>query len=70
MDQAVRIFYIFVMSYVFIAVLANFIIKGFPKLPGDLMIQKPGLRVYVPFVSPLILSAILVYLLNTLHFSI
>lgn len=37
---------------------------GLPRLPGDILIEKPGLTIYVPVVSALVLSLILSLLLN------
>ncbi len=37
---------------------------GLPRLPGDILIQKPGLTVYVPLASALLLSLVLTLLLN------
>jgi hypothetical protein len=35
-----------------------------PRLPGDIYIDKPGVRVYFPLASSIIISIILTILLN------
>ncbi|MFH0937489.1 MAG: DUF2905 family protein [Candidatus Daviesbacteria bacterium] len=35
-----------------------------PRLPGDINIDKPGFRIYIPFISAIIISVLLIILLN------
>lgn len=35
-----------------------------PKLPGDIYIDRPGLKIYIPWLSSLILSVILTLAFN------
>lgn len=39
---------------------------GLPRLPGDILIERRGLVVYVPIVSALVLSVVLTVVLNLL----
>ncbi len=40
----------------------NILVPNLPKLPGDLFLDKAGFRVYIPFVSALLLAATLTVL--------
>ncbi|MEO0080021.1 MAG: DUF2905 domain-containing protein [candidate division WOR-3 bacterium] len=39
---------------------------GIPRLPGDILIQRRNLMIYIPVASALVLSLILTVLLNLL----
>lgn len=39
---------------------------GMPRLPGDILIQRPNLVVYIPIVSMLVISILLTLVLNLL----
>lgn len=40
------------------------LVGGLPKLPGDIYIDRGGFKVYIPWVSSLVISVILTLLLN------
>ncbi len=40
------------------------IAPNLPRIPGDIYIEKPGFRVYIPFTSALVLSLILTIIFN------
>lgn len=40
------------------------IMPNWPKIPGDIYIEKPHLKIYIPFASAIILSVILTLLFN------
>jgi len=43
----------------------NMLLTNFPRIPGDIYIDRPGgLKIYIPFTSALILSAILTIFFN------
>lgn len=46
------------------AVILIFSRLGLPRLPGDIVIQKPNLVVYIPIASAILISLILTLLLN------
>lgn len=37
---------------------------NWPKIPGDIYIDRPGLKIYIPWVSSLVLSVIITLLFN------
>jgi uncharacterized membrane protein len=37
-----------------------------PRLPGDIVIERPGVRVYIPIVTMILVSIVLTLLLNIL----
>jgi len=66
MENISRIF--FLLSLVFL--LLGFILSltpQFPKLPGDILIEKDGVRIYIPLTSSLIISLLLIILFNFLR---
>lgn len=40
------------------------VMPNLPKLPGDISIEKPGIRIYIPFASALVISIALTVALN------
>lgn len=40
------------------------LVPNIPKIPGDIYIDRGGLKIYIPWVSSLILSVILTILFN------
>lgn len=40
------------------------IMPNLPKIPGDIYIDRPNLKIYIPWVSSLVLSVILTIILN------
>jgi len=40
------------------------IMPKWPRIPGDIYIDRPGLKVYIPWLSSLVISAILTLLFN------
>jgi len=37
---------------------------NFPKIPGDIYIDKPGLKIYIPFTSAILISVVLTIVFN------
>ncbi|OGE26914.1 hypothetical protein A3C32_00055 [Candidatus Daviesbacteria bacterium RIFCSPHIGHO2_02_FULL_41_14] len=63
MPDIIKIVYLLVGVFLVLGLLAN--IGGrFPKLPGDIDIDKPGIKLYIPFTSAIIISVILTLLFN------
>ena len=50
------------LSWIMIAFFWNLINQNLPKIPGDIYIDRAGVRVYIPFVSAIVLSIVLSYL--------
>lgn len=40
------------------------LMPNLPKIPGDIYIDRPGVKIYIPWVSSIILSVILTLILN------
>lgn len=40
------------------------IMPNLPKIPGDIYINRPGLKIYIPWVSSIIISVILTIMWN------
>ena len=40
------------------------IMPRLPRIPGDIDIDRPGLKIYIPFTSAIIVSIILTLILN------
>lgn len=49
--------------FTLLALLFNLMPK-WPKIPGDIYINRVGLKVYIPFVSALVISAIITIYFN------
>ncbi|MEO0069483.1 MAG: DUF2905 family protein [candidate division WOR-3 bacterium] len=53
--------------FLFLGLLLLFISRlGAPRLPGDILIQRPNLVIYIPIVSMLVISILLTLILNLL----
>ncbi len=66
MHLIIRGFYLFVVSELFIAFLANLVLKNYPPIPGDIFVDRYSIKLYIPFVSGLLLAIILSFVLNYL----
>ena len=53
-----------------IGIIVLFFERFFPlgKLPGDIRIERDGLKIYIPIVSAILVSLILTILLNIIFF--
>jgi len=40
------------------------IMPNLPKIPGDIYIDKPNLKIYIPFTSAIVISVILTLIFN------
>ena len=58
-----KIFTFLGVVFLVLGLIAN-IMPRFPRLPGDIYIDKPGIKIYIPFVSALVISAILTIYFN------
>lgn len=61
-----KIFYILSLAFLLIGLFFN-LYPNLPRLPGDIYIDKPGIKVYIPLTSALVLSIIISILLNFLR---
>lgn len=60
MDIIVRGLLILILIFLLEAFLFNILKPDLPRIPGDLWIEKPGFSIYIPFVSALALSVIVI----------
>lgn len=65
--QALRIFYFFLIVELLMILLYN-LIPRFPRIPGDINLEKVGIRIYIPFISAIVLTVFLTLILNFLNF--
>lgn len=49
--------------FLVLGLLSNLIPK-FPKIPGDIYINKPNIKIYIPWLSSLIIAVILTVMFN------
>ncbi len=63
MENASKALYFLGIIFLILGLLFN-IMPNMPRLPGDISIDKPGIKIYIPFTSALIISAILTLMLN------
>lgn len=64
MENIGRIFSLLGIVFIFLGLLFNLLLKNPPKIPGDIYINKPGLKIYIPFVSAIVLSVVLTIMFN------
>lgn len=68
MESVSKTFYILAAVFLFLGLFFNFLsTKGFPRIPGDIYIDRPGIKVYIPVTSAIIISVILTLILNYLR---
>lgn len=58
-----KLFIFLGLIFLFLGFLFN-IMPNLPKLPGDIYIDRPGIKIYIPWMSSLILSVILTLMFN------
>ena len=63
MPDAGKLFTFLGLVFLFLGLLFNFM-PNLPRIPGDLYIDKPGLKIYIPFTSSLIISILLTLIFN------
>lgn len=63
MSDISKAFYLLAAVFLVLGLAYNFLGK-FPRIPGDILIDKPGIRIYIPWVSSLVISIILALLFN------
>jgi len=63
MQDVAKIFYMLAAIFLVLGLVAN-IMPKFPKIPGDIYINRPGIKIYIPFTSAIIASVILTLILN------
>ena len=60
-EEAKSIVFISIGTFSIITFLFNFISKNPPKIPGDIYIDRTNIRVYIPFVSVLVLTLVVYF---------
>jgi hypothetical protein len=63
MENITKIFYMLAAIFLVLGLLSN-IMPNFPRIPGDIYINRPGIKIYIPFASALVASVILTLILN------
>jgi hypothetical protein len=62
MDEALKILTLFGGVFALLTLMANFLMRTFPRIPGDFNIDKPGFTIYVPFTSSIVLTVLITVL--------
>ncbi|MBI2020706.1 DUF2905 domain-containing protein [Candidatus Daviesbacteria bacterium] len=63
MQDVGKLFSLLGIIFIILGLLFN-IMPNWPKLPGDIYIDRPGLKIYIPWLSSLILSVIITLIFN------
>lgn len=63
MAEAGKLFSFLGIIFLILGLLFN-LMPHAPRIPGDIYIDRPGIKIYIPFVSALVLSAVLTLMFN------
>ncbi len=63
MQEIGKIFSFLGVIFLVLGLLFN-LMPHWPRIPGDISIDRPGLKIYIPFTSAIALSVILTLILN------
>ncbi|MBI2196682.1 DUF2905 domain-containing protein [Candidatus Daviesbacteria bacterium] len=63
MENIGKIFSLLGVVFLILGILFNFMPR-LPRIPGDIYIDRPGIKIYIPFTSAIIASVILTLILN------
>lgn len=66
MQELSKAFYILAFVFLILGLITN-LYPNLPKIPGDINIDRPGLKIYIPVASSIIISILLTFLLNSLR---
>jgi hypothetical protein len=64
MDAPFKIASLFGVVFILLTMMANFLMRNFPHIPGDIYINRPNLSIYIPFTSSIVLTVALTILFN------
>lgn len=59
-----RIFSLLFVVFLILGLAYNLLVPNLPKIPGDVYINKPNFKIYIPLISPIIISVILTLIFN------
>lgn len=63
MQDIGKIFSLLGIIFLVLGLLFN-LMPRLPRIPGDIDIDRPGIKIYIPFTSAIVLSVILTLILN------
>lgn len=63
MENISKIFSLLATVFLILGLVFN-IMPKLPRIPGDIYINRPGIKIYIPFTSAIIASIILTLVLN------
>ncbi len=63
MENIGKIFSLLGVVFLILGLLFN-MMPRLPRIPGDIDIDKPGIKIYIPFTSAIVISVILTLILN------
>ncbi len=63
MQEIGKLFTLLGLVFLILGLLFN-IMPNIPRIPGDIYIERPGLKIYIPFTSAIVISVILTLIFN------
>lgn len=64
MPELSKVFYILALVFLLMGLIFN-LYPNLPRLPGDIYIDRPNMKIYIPITSALIISVVLTFLFNS-----
>ncbi len=64
MESAGKIFALFGVIFLLLTLIINFLVKTFPRLPGDIDLRYPSFQVYLPFTTAIVSTVLITVLYN------
>ncbi|HLC87430.1 MAG TPA: DUF2905 domain-containing protein [Patescibacteria group bacterium] len=62
MQDSIRILTLFGGIFFLLTLILNFLVRQFPRIPGDVDIRQPNFSFYLPFTSSIILTVLITLL--------
>lgn len=63
MQEIGKIFSLLGVIFLVLGLIIN-LMPNWPRIPGDIYIDRPNIKIYIPFTSAIVLSVILTLILN------
>ncbi len=63
MESIGKIFSLLGVVFLLLGLIFN-IMPKLPRIPGDIYINRPGIKIYIPFTSAIVISVIVTLLVN------
>ena len=63
MENIGKIFSLFGVIFLVLGLIVN-LMPHWPRIPGDIYMDRPNIKIYIPFASAIVISVILTIMLN------